>query len=372
MPSPPLAPTSTITTTTHIPLSSSAATTTTHLIKSEQSPMSSPTPPKSTNPTPSLPTTSPSPSPPPLRPTHHPPKLLSRPRKLRKLSPSSSSSATPKRPTPTSTRPLSTPGEIDTALSHLRHADPLLSTVIDHHQPPSFDAFQTPFLALTKSILYQQLAYKAGTSIYSRFVALCGGESSVVPSTVLHLTPPQLRQIGVSSRKSSYLHDLARKYQNGILSDKGILSLDDKSLFTMLTMVNGIGSWSVHMFMIFSLHRPDVLPVNDLQVRKGVQLLYGLDDLPRPSQMDQLCDKWRPFRSVGAWYMWRLVEAKTSSSGFALPPVNSRVISLPHPVPDPQTMPALPAPQQRQQHHPQFIDPINGIMNIGSNYAQLN
>ncbi|KAK9749745.1 hypothetical protein RND81_02G147200 [Saponaria officinalis] len=330
--------------------------------------MSSPTDPKPNNHTPSLPTTSPSRSPPHLRPNHHPPKLPSRPRKLHKLSPSSP--VTPKRPIPTSTRPLSTPGEIDTALDHLRHADPLLAAIIDRHQPLSFDAFQTPFLALTKSILYQQLAYKAGTSIYSRFVALCGGESSVVPSTVLHLTPPQLYQIGVSSRKSSYLHDLARKYQNGILSDKGIPSLDYNSLFIMLTMVNGIGSWSAHMFMIFCLHRPDVLPVNYLQVRKVVQLLYGLDDLPRPSQMDQLCDKWGPFRSVGAWYMWRLVEAKTSSSGLALPPVNSWVVSLPHPVPDPQTMPTLPAPQQqqqlhRQQHHPQFIDPINGIMNIG-------
>ncbi|KAF2324581.1 hypothetical protein GH714_015428 [Hevea brasiliensis] len=113
----------------------------------------------------------------------------------------------------------------------------------------------------------------------------------------LALTPQQLRQIGVSGRKASYLHDLARKYHNGILSDSAIVNMDDKSLFTMLTMVNGIGSWSVHMFMIFSLHRPDVLPINDLGVRKGVQLLYNLEELPRPSQMDQLCEKWRPYRN---------------------------------------------------------------------------
>ncbi|PPR87161.1 hypothetical protein GOBAR_AA33527 [Gossypium barbadense] len=192
-------------------------------------------------------------------------------------------------------RSLSCEGEVETAVRHLRNADPLLASLIDLHPPPTFDTFQTPFLALTRSILYQQLAFKAGTSIYTRFIALCGGENGVVPETVLSLTPQQLRQIGVSGRKASYLHDLARKYQTGILSDSAIVNMDDKSLFTMLTMVNGIGSWSVHMFMIFSLHRPDVLPINDLGIRKGVQLLYSLEELPRPSQMDQLCEKWRPY-----------------------------------------------------------------------------
>ncbi|OAY83107.1 DNA-3-methyladenine glycosylase 1 [Ananas comosus] len=150
-------------------------------------------------------------------------------------------------------------------------------------------------------ILYQQLAYKAAASIYARFLSLCGGEAGVLPDAVLALTPHQLRQIGISARKASYLHDLARKYHSGILSDAAIVAMDDKSLFSMLTMVNGIGAWSVHMFMIFSLHRPDVLPVGDLGVRKGVQILYGLNEVPRPSQMEQYCDKWRPYRSVGAW-----------------------------------------------------------------------
>ncbi|PQQ03903.1 putative DNA-3-methyladenine glycosylase 2 isoform X4 [Prunus yedoensis var. nudiflora] len=214
-------------------------------------------------------------------------------------------------------RPLSCEGEVEAAIRHLRNADPLLAPLIDLHQRPTFDTFQTPFLALTRSILYQQLAYKAGNSIYTRFVGLCGGEACVVPETVLAQTPQQLRQIGVSGRKASYLHDLARKYQNGILSDAAIVNMDDKSLFTMLTMVNGIGSWSVHMFMIFSLHRPDVLPINDLSMRKGVQLLYNLDELPRPSQMEHLCEKWRPYRSVAACYMWRFSESKGAPSSAA-------------------------------------------------------
>jgi DNA-3-methyladenine glycosylase II len=253
-------------------------------------------------------------------------------------------------------RSLSSEGEVEIAIRYLRNADPLLSPLIDIHQPPTFDNFHSPFLALTRSILYQQLAFKAGTSIYTRFIALCGGEAGVVPDTVLALNAQQLRQIGVSGRKASYLHDLARKYQNGILSDSAIVNMDDKSLFTMLTMVNGIGSWSVHMFMIFSLHRPDVLPINDLGVRKGVQILYNLDDLPRPSQMDQLCEKWRPYRSVASWYLWRFVEAKgTPSSAVA---VATGAGLQQH----------LEQHQQQQQQHPsqpQLMDPMNSMFNIG-------
>ncbi|KAE9609410.1 putative DNA-3-methyladenine glycosylase II [Lupinus albus] len=314
--------------------------------------------------------------------TPPPSKIPLRPRKIRKLSPDTATSqshtestkpnsATVKRGTNKNinqqqqralvvprivARSLSFEGEVEIALRYLRNADPLLAPLIDIHQSPTFDTFHTPFLALTRSILYQQLAYKAGTSIYTRFISLCGGEPGVVPETVLALTPQQLRQIGVSGRKASYLHDLARKYQNGILSDSAIVNMDDKSLFTMLTMVNGIGSWSVHMFMIFSLHRPDVLPINDLGVRKGVQLLYNLQDLPRPSQMDQLCEKWRPYRSVASWYMWRFIEAKgTPSSAVAV-----------------ATGAALHQHQQEQQQHSQqsqLLDPINSMFNLGATCA---
>ncbi|KVH92354.1 DNA glycosylase [Cynara cardunculus var. scolymus] len=257
-------------------------------------------------------------------------------------------------------KPLSAQGEISVALRHLRSADPLLANLIDNHPPPTFDSHQAPFLALTKSILYQQLAYKAGTSIYTRFVNLCGGEDGVGPETVLSLTPQQLKQIGVSGRKASYLYDLANKYNNGILSDESVVKMDDRSLFTMLSMVKGIGSWSVHMFMIFSLHRPDVLPVSDLGVRKGVQLLYMLDELPRPSQMEQLCEKWRPYRSVGAWYMWRFVEGKGSlaAGAAAAALVSNGIIGQ-------QQLGQSEQAQQQQQLQLQLLEPINSIGNLG-------
>lgn len=296
-------------------------------------------------------------------------------------------------------RPLSAQGEVAAAISHLRSADPQLAQVIDAHDPPVFQSLHPPFHSLTRSILYQQLAFKAAASIYSRFLALCGGEDGVVPEVVLGLGAHQLRQIGVSARKASYLHDLANKYRNGILSDSSIVAMDDKSLFTMLNMVKGIGAWSVHMFMIFSLHRPDVLPVGDVGVRKGVQILCGLDTLPRPSQMEQLCERWKPYRSVGSWYMWRLVEAKgmpaalaTVSSGAAVMVAAnggsieaSQIVGVPSALPPhlrqqmPQQHQHLHPPQnlhphqhQHQQQHQhqlqmqsQLVDVIHSIPNLG-------
>ncbi|KAK8716753.1 hypothetical protein V6N13_044054 [Hibiscus sabdariffa] len=212
---------------------------------------------------------------------------------------------------------LSTKPEIDTALNHLRLSDPLLAALISTHPPPKLSTCNSPFLSLSKSIIFQQLATKAAKAIYTRFVSLCGNESDVVPATVLSLTPQELRGIGVSARKASYLHDLSDKFSTGFLSDSCINTMEDETMFQMLTSVKGIGPWSVHMFMIFSLHRPDVLPVGDLGVRKGVQCLYGLKELPKPLLMEQICEKWRPFRSVGSWYMWRLVEAKSKANAKA-------------------------------------------------------
>ncbi|XP_077242290.1 alkylbase DNA glycosidase-like protein mag2 [Tasmannia lanceolata] len=309
--------------------------------------------PQTTQP-PQFPPTPPPPPDPPLPPPNSTSKIPFRPRKIRKLSnPSSqqpptkkpnnntnSTSLRPPRPLSIIHRTLSSEGEISLALRHLRSSDPHLAHIIDAHEPPSFHNLHPPFHSLARSILYQQLAVKAGASIYHRFVTLCGGDSGVLPDNVLALTAQQLRQIGVSARKASYLHDLASKFQRCILSDASIVEMDDKSLFSMLTMVNGIGAWSVHMFMIFSLHRPDVLPVGDLGVRKGVQFLYGLEDLPRPSQMEQLCERWRPYRSVGSWYMWRLVEAKGAPVAGAVAGVGS---------------------DQQQQ----LFDPVNGLANLG-------
>lgn len=248
-------------------------------------------------------------------------KITFRPRKIRKLTtitpitkiaeiPVATAISTNSDNSPKIFKPLTFKGEVDIALRHLRDKDPLLATLIDAHRPPTFESSRSPFLSLAKSILYQQLAYKAAKSIYTRFVALFNGEDNILPDAVLAVSPQQLREIGVSYRKASYLRDLAEKYTDGILSDESIVEMDDVTMFKMLTSVKGIGAWSVHMFMIFSLHKPDVLPVGDLGVRKGLQVLYGLKELPGALKMEEVCEKWKPYRSVGSWYMWRLMEAK--------------------------------------------------------------
>ncbi|KAJ6839517.1 uncharacterized protein M6B38_314030 [Iris pallida] len=258
-------------------------------------------------------------------PRRRPPTTISttipfRPRKLRKLTNTTTSSnkndlALTPPPVLLLPRPLTSPGEIAAAIDHLRLSDPLLTPVIAAHEPPSFPVPLPPFHSLARSILYQQLSPKAASTIYTRFLSLCSS-ISVSPSSVLSLSPQALRAAGVSARKASYLHDLALKFHSDVLSeDKILASSDEGSLMSALTAVRGIGPWSVHMFMIFSLHRPDVLPVGDLGVRKGVRMLYGLDKVPMAAEMEALCESWRPYRSVGAWYMWRLAESTLSRPG---------------------------------------------------------
>lgn len=217
---------------------------------------------------------------------------------------------------------LSSPGEIAAALRHLQAADPLLSAVIASTEAPTFAASPSlpAFHSLARSILYQQLATSAADAIYSRFLALlpsaaaAAASDAVTPAAVLALAAADLRTIGVSGRKASYLHDLATRFAAGELSNSAVAAMDESALLAELTKVKGVGEWTVHMFMIFSLHRPDVLPSGDLGVRKGVQELYKLKALPKPEEMAGLCERWRPYRSVGAWYMWRLMESKGAAA----------------------------------------------------------
>ncbi|CAN6327250.1 unnamed protein product [Urochloa humidicola] len=213
---------------------------------------------------------------------------------------------------------LSAPGEVSAALHHLQAADPLLAAVIASTEAPTFAASPSlpAFPSLARSILYQQLATSAADAIYARFLALLptAASGAVTPAAVLALAAGDLRTIGVSGRKASYLHDLATRFAAGELSDSAVAAMDESALLAELTKVKGVGQWTVHMFMIFSLHRPDVLPCGDLGVRKGVQELYKLKALPKPEEMAALCERWRPYRSVGAWYMWRLMESKGAAA----------------------------------------------------------
>eukprot|EP00249_Psilotum_nudum_P014043 c24632_g1_i2 orf=500-1336(-) len=205
---------------------------------------------------------------------------------------------------------LSEPGAIASAVKHLRELDAKLRSVIDVHEGPQFKKCESAFRSLLRSIVCQQLASKVADTIYGRLVSMCGGEMGITPDSISRLPAAEMRSIGISERKASYLHDLARNFTSGVLSDSTINLMDDEALMSSLTAVKGIGVWTVHMFMIFALNKPDVLPVGDLGIKKGFQKLYNLKSLPTAAEMVELASCWRPYRSLGSWYMWRLMSTK--------------------------------------------------------------
>ena len=136
----------------------------------------------------------------------------------------------------------------------------------------------------------------------------------MTPARITALTDEELRAVGISGRKATYLHDLAEKFTSGFLADEKLMVMNEDDLVTALTAVKGIGVWSAHMFMIFYLHKPDVLPVGDLAIRKGFQKLFDLKQQPTPAEMQELALSWRPYRTLASWYLWRMADIKMPDS----------------------------------------------------------
>ncbi len=161
------------------------------------------------------------------------------------------------------------------------------------------------FAALARSILYQQLAGAAATAIHGRFVALFNGDLS--PKAVLAIRPKKLRAVGLSGNKAASIRDLAAKVADGTVPLDHINRLSDEEIITRLSVVRGIGRWTAEMFLIFQLGRLDVWPVDDYGVRKGYSLAYGLRELLTPKQLQVKGERFRPYRTVAAWYCWQAV-----------------------------------------------------------------
>ena len=161
------------------------------------------------------------------------------------------------------------------------------------------------FAALAESILYQQLAGAAAAAIHGRFVALFNGDLS--PKAVLALRPARLRAVGLSGNKTASFRDLARKVASGTIPLDRISALSDEEIVARLSVVRGIGRWTAEMFLIFQLRRLDVWPVSDYGVRKGYSLAYGLRNLLTPKELQGKGERFRPYRTVAAWYCWRAV-----------------------------------------------------------------
>lgn len=172
---------------------------------------------------------------------------------------------------------------------------------------PSF-APRDPFHALVRAVLSQQLSTKAADTIERRVLALVGGPDRLSPASLLAVEPDALRAAGVSWPKISYLRDLADRVSDGRLDLHGLKHKSDEEIVVAITAVKGFGRWSAEMFLIFCLHRPDVFPVGDLGIVKGVQQLTGMKRRPKPRTMARAAESWKPYRSIASWYLWRLLE----------------------------------------------------------------
>ena len=204
------------------------------------------------------------------------------------------------------------PFTLTKAYKHLRAADPRLGELIDRHGPYTPRPSPDPYAAIVRSVFHQQLAGAAANAIMRRTFAIFGdAERTPDPADFLRCSDEDLRAAGLSRQKMSYLRDLAQHVVDGRLPFDSVAQMDDAEVIAHLTAVRGIGEWSAHMFLMFHLGRPDILPTGDLGVRKGMQATYRLHKEPDPKRAAKIGAPWAPYRSVGAWYMWRAVETVT-------------------------------------------------------------
>ena len=195
-----------------------------------------------------------------------------------------------------------------TALQHLKK-DPVLAAVIRRAGPFKMDYSEPVFETLVRSIVYQQLTGRVASVIYGRLVdALKGGP--VTPASILKLRSERMRKLGLSNQKTLYIRELAKHTKKGSVVFEGLADLDNEGVIEHLTQVKGIGIWTAHMFLIFALRRPDVLPTGDLAIRVAMQKSWNLPELPKPAEMEKIAAAWRPWASVASWYLWRSLDVK--------------------------------------------------------------
>jgi DNA-3-methyladenine glycosylase II len=209
---------------------------------------------------------------------------------------------------------MSTPSpcfDLATATKHLSERDECLKRLIAEAIPFQMDQdpLQSPYEALLQAIAYQSISGKAAATIYGRIKALSATGRAPTPQEMLKIRKPVLRKAGLSGAKVLAMKDLAQKTLDGIVPTlEQAEKLSDEELVERLVSVRGIGAWTVEMFLIFRLGRPDVLPIHDLGVKKGWSVAYGKKHMPKPKELLAFGERWRPYRTVASWYMWRAFE----------------------------------------------------------------
>jgi DNA-3-methyladenine glycosylase II len=202
--------------------------------------------------------------------------------------------------------------DVERGARHLRRKDPVMRELIKRLGPLDLEARRRgrpadAYGALLRSIVGQQLSTKAAATIYGRLTELWGGRTPT-PRELLDADPGAIRAAGMSRPKIGYLRSLAEHVLDGSLELDRLNELSDEEITAELTAVKGLGEWTAHMFLIFHLQRPDVLPVGDLGVRNAARRVYGLKELPKPAELEELAEPWRPHRSLASLYLWRSLD----------------------------------------------------------------
>lgn len=193
------------------------------------------------------------------------------------------------------------------ALAALSKKDPVMAGIIARVGPYGIEYREPGFETLVRSIVYQQLSGRVASVIFKRLHE-AAAEEQLTPDGIMRMRPEKMRRVGLSAQKTRYIRELAKHARRGKVVFEKLPEMEDAAVIEHLTQVKGVGVWTAQMFLMFALRRPDVLPVADLGIRAAMKKAYGLEELPKPMEMERIAAAWRPHTSVACWYLWRSLE----------------------------------------------------------------
>ena len=204
--------------------------------------------------------------------------------------------------------------DIDLALEKL-NKDYKMQKFIKCYERPYFKPKNDYFQSLVHSIVFQQLSGKVANIIYQRLIDLLPN-SKITPKKVLMLSNDSMRRAGLSSQKINYIKNLADYFDSNIFNSSKVKKMNNEAISVELIKIKGIGQWTVDMFLMFSLNRPDVMPYSDLGIQRGIKIIFDLNELPTKHEMEALSERWRPYRTIACWYLWKIADDGTAMAIF--------------------------------------------------------
>ena len=195
---------------------------------------------------------------------------------------------------------------INSALKILKK-DSKMQNLIKEYGSPVFKSKDDYFHSLMRSIVFQQLSGRVANIIYQRLINLVPN-NKIIPKDILLLSNEDMKKIGLSSQKIKYINNLADYFNSNLFNSNKVKKMSNEEISRELIQIKGIGQWTIDMFLMFTLNRPDVMPYLDLGIQKGIKILFNLDDLPTKDEMKNISIKWKPYRTVACWYIWKIVD----------------------------------------------------------------